>query len=148
MSLLTLNIAKCVHTSNKSAICEKCVEACPVETIKINDGLISFTPSECVGCGGCDAICPTSAYNLDDYSSINYVFKFLEKEKSVVTCNEADFPCIASLSVEELLSMTLISSEKVTLDIGPCSDCAIAKTNLEIIKSRAEEVNFLLEAFL
>jgi len=41
MSLLTLDISKCV---------------CPVETIKIDEGVISFVPSECVGCGGCDAV--------------------------------------------------------------------------------------------
>jgi len=148
MSFLSLDIAKCVHTSNKFAICNKCVEVCPVQTIHLEDSSISFTPSECVGCGGCDAACPTAAYSLDDFNPINYVFKFLEDEKCIVTCNDADFPCIASLSVEELLSMTLILSEKLTLDIGPCSDCAIAKINLEIIKNRAEEVNFLLEAML
>ncbi len=148
MSLLTLDVSKCVHTSNKFAICNSCVEACPVETIKLENSAISFTPSECVGCGGCDAVCPTAAYTLDDFKPINYVFKFLEDEESVLTCNDENFPCIASLSVEELLSIALISSEEVTLDIGPCSNCEIAKTNLTIIKNRAEEVNFLLEAMV
>ncbi len=57
MSLLTLDIAKCVHTSNKFAICDKCVTACPVDTIKITDHAVSFTPAECVGCGGCGGVC-------------------------------------------------------------------------------------------
>ena len=148
MSLLTLDVGKCVHTSNKFAICNKCVEVCPVETIKLNNNIISFTPSECVGCGGCDAACPTAAYTLDDFKPMNYIFKFLEDERNVLTCNDSDFPCIASLSVEELLSMVLISENEITLDIGPCADCEIAQTNLAIINSRAEEVNFLLEAML
>jgi len=148
MSLLTLDVSKCVHTSNKFAICNKCIEVCPVQTIHLVDSVISFTPSECVGCGGCDAVCPTAAYELDDFKPINYVLKFLEDEKSVLTCNDTDFPCIASLSVEELLSMALISSEQISLDIGPCNNCEIAKTNLAIINNRAEEVNFLLEAIL
>jgi len=148
MSLLTLDISKCVHTSNKFAICNKCVEVCPVETIKLENSTISFTPSECVGCGGCDAACPTSAYTLDDFKPINYVFKFLEDQNNVLTCNDENFPCIASLSVEEMLSMALISEDEISLDIGPCADCEIAKTNLAIINSRAEEVNFLLEAML
>ena len=145
MSLLTLDIAKCVHTSNKFAICDKCVEACPVETIKIDDGLISFTPSECVACGGCDAICPTAAFDLDDFKPINYVFNFLENDLDVITC-KSDLPCIAALSSEELLSMALISPQTLKADIGGCKECPIAAKNLPIIEERIEEVNFLLEA--
>ncbi len=148
MSLLTLDISKCVHTSNKFAICTKCVDVCPVETIKLEDSQLSFTPADCVGCGGCGAACPTSAYSLDTFNSINYIFKFLESDHNVLTCKDTDFPCIASLSVEELLSVALISSENISLDIGPCKECPIAHRNLQIIKDRAEEVNFLLEAML
>lgn len=146
MSLLNLDVAKCVHTSNKFAICNACVESCPVDTINISDSRVSFTPSECVGCGGCLAACPTGAYSLDDFNPLNYVFKFLENDYKVFTCNDKELPCIAGMSVEELLSVVLISPETITLDIGPCGDCPIAQTNLKIIKERAEEVNFLLEA--
>jgi ferredoxin len=146
MSLLSLDIAKCVHTSNKFAICNSCVEACPVETIKIRDSRVSFTPSECVGCGGCLAACPTDAYTLDDFQPLGYIFDFLEKDAEVVSCRDEKLPCIAGLNVEELLSLVLISPQQLTLDIGPCADCPIAKTNLAIIEQRAEEVNFLLEA--
>ena len=145
MSLLTLDVAKCVHTSNKFAICDKCVEVCPVETIKIDEGVISFTPSECVGCGGCDAVCPTSAYDLDDFKPINYIFKFLENDEEVLSC-KAELPCIAALSVEELLSVALISPKQLKADIAACAECDIAKKNLPIIEDRIEEVNFLLEA--
>ncbi|WP_297484495.1 4Fe-4S dicluster domain-containing protein [Sulfurimonas sp.] len=145
MSLLTLDISKCVHTSNKFAICDKCVTVCPVETIKIDDGVISFVPSECVGCGGCDAVCPTAAYELDDFKPINYVFNFLENDLDVITCKN-ELPCIAALSVEELLSMALISPQSITADIGACKECPIAAKNLPIIQERVEEVNFFLEA--
>ena len=145
MSLLTLDISKCVHTSNKFAICDKCVTVCPVETIKIDEGVISFVPSECVGCGGCDAVCPTAAYELDDFKPINYVFNFLENDLDVITCKN-ELPCIAALSVEELLSMALISPQSITADISACKECPIAAKNLPIIQERVEEVNFLLEA--
>jgi ferredoxin len=74
MSLLTLDVSKCVHSSNKNATCNACVEVCPVETIKINNSIVSFTPSVCVGCGGCGAACPTAAYSLDDFNPINFIF--------------------------------------------------------------------------
>jgi ferredoxin len=146
MSLLNLDVAKCVHTSNKFAICNACAEHCPVETIKIAESRVSFTPSECVGCGGCLAVCPTDAYSLDDFKPINFVFSFLENDINIITCKDKNLPCIAGLSVEELLSIVLLSEEQVDLDIGPCSDCPIAQTNLAIIEERAQEVNFLLEA--
>ena len=145
MSLLTLDISKCVHTSNKNATCNSCVTVCPVQTIKITDSIVSFTPSECVGCGGCGAACPTAAYSLDDFNPINYIFKFLETDQNILTC-KSELPCIAALSTEELLSVTLFSKEQITLDIAPCKECPIAQTNLSIIQNRAEEVNFLLEA--
>ena len=145
MSLLTLDISKCVHTSNKFSICNKCVEACPVDTIKISEGVVSFTPSKCVGCGGCDAVCPTAAYDLDDFKPINYALGFLENDKEIISCRD-ELPCIAALSVEELLSMALISPQKIVADIGACKECAIADKNLPLIEERIEEVNFLLEA--
>ncbi|WP_345992056.1 4Fe-4S dicluster domain-containing protein [Sulfurimonas sp. HSL-1716] len=147
MSLLSLDISKCVHTSNKLSACESCVSACPVDTIKVQDNVVSFIPSECVGCGGCGAACPTAAYTLDDFNPINYIFKFLEEDKEVLTC-KSELPCIAAFSADELLSLSLFSKEEITLDIGPCAECAIAKTNLQIIKDRAEEANFLLEAMM
>ena len=146
MSLLTFDVSKCVHTSNKFAICDKCVEACPVKTIKIDEHRLSFTPSECVGCGGCNAICPTSSFKISNFNSINYIFKFLEEDEEIFSCNDEDFPCIAALSAEELLSVVLITQKNISLDIAPCANCPIADTNLEIIKQRADEVNFLLEA--
>lgn len=146
MSLLKLDVGRCVHTSNKFAICSDCSDACPVETIKINEGRISFTPSECVGCGGCLAACPTDAYTLDDFNPINYVFAFLESGREVLGCRHDDLPCIAGLSVEELVSIALLREETVTLDLGACADCPIAGVNLPIIESRLEESNFLLEA--
>ena len=145
MSLLTLDISQCVHTSNKFAICNKCVEVCPVETIKIDESIVSFIPSECVGCGGCDAVCPTAAYELDDFKPINYVFNFLENDLEILSCKN-ELPCIAALSVEELLSIALISQNTITADIGACKECPIADKNLPLIKERVEEVNFLLEA--
>ena len=147
MSLLSLDISKCVHSSNKNATCNACVRVCPTQTIKISDSTVSFTPSECVGCGGCGAVCPTSAYSLDDFNPINFIFKFLETDQKILTC-KSELPCIAALSVEELLSLSLFNKEEITLDIAPCNECPIAQTNLDIIQNRAQEINFLLQAMM
>lgn len=146
MSLLTLDIAKCIRTTNKFSECRECVSACPVETIQITEHLPSFVPNDCVSCGGCLAACPTSAYSLDDFSAINFIFSYLESEKNEISCKEDAIPCLVALSIEEILSMSLLSSQNIIFDKSHCSECEIAKTNLKIIEERVEETNFLLEA--
>jgi len=145
MSLLSLDISRCVRTTNKFSTCEKCVDACPVETIIISNNLPSFVPNDCVSCGGCLAACPDAAYKLDDFSPLNYIFGFLEKEGNVLSCKE-EIPCLAALSSEEILSLSLLSAETLIFDKAHCAECPIAKPNMELIEERIEEVNFLLEA--
>jgi len=146
MSLLTLDISKCVRTTNKFSECTACVTACPVETIVITEQLPSFVPNDCVGCGGCLSACPSSAYELDDFSAINFIFSYLETDKESISCKEDAIPCLAALSVEEILSISLLTAKEILFDKSHCSECEIAKTNLSIIEERVEEVNFLLEA--
>lgn len=145
MSLLTLDPAKCVRTTNKFSQCSACVDVCPVETIKIEEQLPTFVPNDCVGCGGCIAACPDAAYALDDFNSINYIFSLLEQKRSVLSCKES-IPCLAALSVEELIALALLHPETLTLDRAYCKECDIAQTNEPLIAARVEEANFILEA--
>jgi len=146
MSLLTLDISSCVRTTNKFSECNACVAACPVATITIAEQLPSFVPNDCVGCGGCLAACPSEAYSLDDFNTLNFIFSYLESSKNEISCKEDAIPCLAALSVEEILSMSLLSSKEILFDKSYCSECEIAKLNLQMIEDRVEETNFLLEA--
>lgn len=145
MSLLLFDAVKCVRSTNKFSTCEACVEACPVETIKIDEQLPSFVPNDCVGCGGCMSACPDAAYKLDDFSSINYIFSILEQQREVLSCKES-IPCLAALSVEEIISLALLHPKNLTFDRAYCAECEIAKTNEPLIAARVEEANFFLEA--
>jgi ferredoxin len=146
MSLLTLDIASCVRVSNKFSTCRECESACPVETIKIAEQMPSFIPNDCVGCGGCLAACPSAAYKLDDFSPINFIFSHLESSDDVVSCKSSNIPCLAALSVDEMLSMAILSNDNILFEKSHCAECSIAKPNLQLIEDRVEEVNFLLEA--
>ena len=146
MSLLTLDISSCVRTTNKFSECRACESACPVETIVISEQLPSFVPNDCVGCGGCLAVCPSDAYSLDDFNTLNFIFSYLESSKNIISCKEDAIPCLAALSSEEILSMSLLSSKEIFFDKSHCSECSIAKINQKIIEDRVEETNFLLEA--
>ena len=147
MSLLTLDIASCIRVTNKFSTCNECESACPVDTISIRENQApSFVPNDCIGCGGCLSACPTSAYTLDDFSVINYIFSFLESDSNIVSCKDSPIPCISALSCEEMLSMALLAKDDILLDKSHCKDCSIAKPCVELIENRVEETNFLLEA--
>ncbi len=45
--------------------CGPCVEACPVEAIKIEDGLAVVDADTCIDCGACVDACPNSALELE-----------------------------------------------------------------------------------
>jgi len=46
---------------NKCTGCETCVEACPVEAIKMVDEKAEVNRDECVECGTCIETCPQEA---------------------------------------------------------------------------------------
>jgi ferredoxin len=143
--MLSLDIARCVRTTNKFSTCQECLDSCPVNTIVFSNNLPSFIPNDCVNCGGCVGGCPDAAFSLSDFSSINYIFSFLEDKREVLSCKD-DIPCLALLSVEEMLSLTLLSDKKLIFDRTHCLECPISKPNEKMIEDRVEEVNFLSEA--
>ena len=145
MSLLSLDVSKCVRTTNKFSTCKACVDACVVNTIEITQQIPSFVPNDCVGCGGCLGACPTSAYTLDDFNVLAYIFSLIEQKKRVLSCKEINV-CLATLHVEELIALVLLHPESLTLDRAFCATCEIATCNEPLIEKRVEETNFFLEA--
>jgi ferredoxin len=45
--------------------CGPCVEACPVEAIKIEDNQAVVDADTCIDCGACVDACPNSALELE-----------------------------------------------------------------------------------
>jgi electron transport complex protein RnfB len=44
--------------------CETCIQVCPMEAIKVNDGVAKIKNKRCIGCGNCVAKCPSKAIKL------------------------------------------------------------------------------------
>ena len=146
MSLLLFDATKCVRATNKLSTCKACEEVCAVETIRIDSQLPNFVPNECVGCGGCAAACPDAAFGLDDFSAIEYIFELVEEKRELLSCKES-IPCLAALSIEELISLALLHpSNHLVLDRAYCKECELGRLNEPIIKMRIEEANFFLQA--
>ncbi len=45
--------------------CAACVEACPVEALKIEDNLAVVDGDTCIDCGACNDACPTEAIKTE-----------------------------------------------------------------------------------
>jgi NAD-dependent dihydropyrimidine dehydrogenase PreA subunit len=46
--------------------CAACVEACPVEAIKIEDNIAVVDEDTCIDCGVCVDTCPTEAISMEE----------------------------------------------------------------------------------
>ncbi|CAA6813368.1 MAG: Iron-sulfur cluster-binding protein [uncultured Sulfurovum sp.] len=144
---LLFDVASCVRATSKFSECTKCVDICPVNTIEIVDNIPAFTPSDCTTCGGCVGSCPTEAFSLSGFSSIEFFFKFLEEESNELVCQKDLYCCLTVLSVEHLMSMAIASEEPVIMDVDACA-CGGDSDNLqEQLKANIEEANFILSSF-
>ena len=46
--------------------CEQCIGVCPVDAIRIEDGIAVVDPSRCTGCGECLRTCPVEAISFPE----------------------------------------------------------------------------------
>jgi len=46
--------------------CEQCIAACPVNAIRIEDGVAIVDPNLCTGCGECLSVCPVEAITFPE----------------------------------------------------------------------------------
>ncbi len=143
---LDFDPASCVRAVSRLSECIKCVEICPVNTIEIIDNIPTFIPSACVDCGGCVGICPTEAFALKNFSTVDFFFSMLEEVEKLISCKK-NIPCISTLSVEHLISLALASDEPITLDLGHCQACEIKDPLFAQIEQNIEEANFVLSSF-
>ena len=146
MSSLKFDATKCVRTVTKFSNCTKCVDICPVETLHIANNLPAFTPSVCVDCGGCLGVCPSEALTLKSFDVIEFFFEFAASEEELISCR-INVPCIMALSVEHIISLALVKSDPIILDIGHCETCPYKEPLYENILKSVDEANYILEAY-
>jgi Fe-S-cluster-containing hydrogenase component 2 len=54
-----------VVDKEKCTGCETCVESCPLDAIKMQDGIAVIDADTCGDCGACVDVCPTEAISMD-----------------------------------------------------------------------------------
>jgi len=145
MSTLIFNPSECVRSVTKFSDCTKCVDICPVDTLKISDNnLPAYTPSVCVDCGGCMGVCPSESFKLKDFDATEFFFGFATEASPLISCR-VNVPCVMALSTEHLIALALVK-EKLIVDIGHCRGCPYEDPLYVNILKSVEEANHLLEA--
>jgi len=145
--MIQLKASRCVRLLSKESECNRCEVICPTEAIVIaNNPLPAINFSICVGCGACDAVCPNEALSLDDFSSTNFFFNFMEDKDNLISCKK-NVPCIAALNIENIISIALLKKETI-FDMGHCDECAIAHKCKPQIEKNYEEASYMLKAMM
>jgi formate hydrogenlyase subunit 6/NADH:ubiquinone oxidoreductase subunit I len=143
--MLNLNAGSCVRSLSVESECNKCEVVCPTNAIVVGDNpLPAINFSACVTCGACTAVCPNEALSLDEFSSTNFFFDFVESDDNLISCRK-NVPCIAALSVEHIISLAVLKKE-IIFDMAYCNDCEIASKCHKQILQNYEEATYLLEA--
>lgn len=143
--MIQLKASRCVRSLSKESECNKCELICPTEAIVVaNNPLPSINFSACVECGACDAVCLNEALSLDDFSTTDFFFSFMEDKENLISCRK-NVPCIAALNIENIISMALLKKE-IVFDMGHCDGCAIAHKCKYEIEKNYEEASYMLEA--
>jgi len=143
MQKLKIDLGSCVRASSKYSQCTKCHDICPIENkgIEFNENIALINDS-CIDCGGCIGVCPSESISLKGFNTTEFLLSFLESKQRVLTC-KSELPCIATLSVEHLISSVLISKDNISIDLSHCKDCEIGSLKTNIEKNIDEANQFL-----
>jgi len=143
--MLRLSASRCVRSLSKERECSRCELICPTEAIVVaNKPLPSINFSACVGCGACGSVCPNEALSLDEFSSTDFFFEYIEDSQNIISCKK-NVPCIAALNIENIISMAVVKKD-ILFDMGYCDECEIANKCKTQIEKNYEEASYVLEA--
>ena len=142
MHNLTIDLGACVRVYSKNSECSKCADICPIEAINFIENIPKVNDT-CIDCGGCIGVCPTEAISLKNFDTLDFIFSFLESDEAIISCKK-NLPCLATLSVENLISLALLKEETI-LDLGHCQNCEIRDPLFAQIEANIEECNTFLE---
>ncbi len=142
MQKLNIDLGLCVKVSSKYSSCTSCADICPISSISFNDN-IPIVDDSCIDCGGCIGICPSEAISLDDFKTMDFIFNFIQSQENLISCKK-NVPCLALLSVENLISMAILKGNTI-LDMGHCLSCEIKEPLEDQIRKNVHEANNLLE---
>lgn len=134
----SVNVEVCPRCiAPEKASCQACLDVCPVDALRIEDGGIDVLDS-CRKCGLCVPVCPTSALSIGRYSPKNLQSMIATAAQSCeevyITCTRAlghlpsdgqiVLPCVGIISPEVWFSLLVTYDNlNVYLPWGICDRC-------------------------
>lgn len=132
--------------------CERCVAACPVAALKLDDSGMSLGEG-CMGCGRCTSVCPSTALRVKGFEAPPSA---LEGEV-VVECwkvvsqkhgkqPSVKVPCLGGLSGFALLELVAAAQGHSVrlMDRGWCASCAAGGGEVHPAAAAVKEVEKIL----
>lgn len=139
---VTVDQNRCVMVRNRNAECSRCADACTSGCITRDDGLISVSPENCIGCGTCATVCPTcalEAHHPDDRELFEACVKAMQNAGGdvVIVCERMlqaaeglydpekviGVKCLGRVEESLIVLLARAGASRVLLVKGGCDDC-------------------------
>ncbi|MCC6801894.1 MAG: 4Fe-4S binding protein [Anaerolineae bacterium] len=157
---ITVRAMQCVRARDKTAACDRCVEACPAGAIQLENG-VQLDTEACIRCGLCLHACPTDVFSgTDDVHRLLFcASQLVDREILDVACAMHPDPastdpktdavitttgCLAALGASAYLSLAAQNVREVRVRLDACARCPLA-TLQPAIEAAVERAAGLLD---
>lgn len=140
---------KCARVRNRNSSCDKCEKACIRDAIQTARNEVRIDQAQCVNCGCCIAVCPTSALSAIEPNIAQVAADVAKKQNRefsqiVFACgrkaarHEADaesyveLPCLGHIQEALLLKCASVGIEDIVLVDGNCGTCKYGEASSRI----------------
>ncbi len=147
---IALDAKHCTRAIYKSAPCEICVRACPVNAIRF-DSPIALDEKACVTCGACVHLCPTGVFSGDNGAAdlFKCASELLGAPVLELVCARHSSPasgpvenaaviqtqgCLAAFGASVYLNL-LTRIPQLVIRLDACKECALGKIQPEILQT-------------
>lgn len=158
---ISVHPMQCIRTRDKSADCDRCVQACPAGAIRF-EGDIQVNSDACIRCGLCLHLCPTSAFSgTGSVPRLVYcATQIVDHESLEIACAPHPDPaqgdpkvdavvtttgCLAALGISAYLSLAACGVKQIRVRLDACAACPLASLQPQI-EATINEANTLLQA--
>lgn len=137
--LIRIKNDACISARGFNSECRLCIEACPDNILKLENGRIIFPADDCSKCGVCVAVCPSSVFMLrrhEDSVIYDAIDEALEKSADLkfgcrFTPERNDepgemmvLPCLAMLNETFLIDAAMEGAGSINMS-APCGECSV-----------------------
>lgn len=150
---------RCVHNRHRLATCMRCIQACPVSAITLQESIL-VDLKKCTNCGICTTVCPTGAFEAvaptlpelctrvaalgQDTHRLTFRCQHHTPAETDPTDPVIALPCLGRVDEVLLLEAAAAGIDTIRLEDGGCAQC-VRKRGSEVALCALNEVNRLLE---